>query len=339
MKRYRSTLIMTIGILVMSCISIFIGAYDVSLDGILQGDFRQVMVMLNSRLPRLLAILCTGIGMSVAGLIMQNLCMNKFVSPTTGATISSAQLGVVVALLAVPTANLATRTAFAFGASILGTWVFVWFVQRIKLKDVIMVPLIGIMFNSVIGGFVSYISYENDLVQVLSNLLVGDFALILAGRYEIVFLILPLVVVAFIYANHFNIVGMGENFSKNLGVNYKFVMFMGLSIAAIITASVVVTVGTISYIGLIVPNIVAMFRGDKIRGSIFDVALFGGLFVLICDVIGRIVIRPFELPIELISGIIGSLVFIVLLFKKLSPAKSKRRVEVLTKNGTGRSCS
>ncbi len=328
MKSNKITILMFIATIVLSAISVFIGAYDVSLTGILEGDTNQLLVLLNARIPRLLAILCTGIGMSVAGLIMQNLCMNKFVSPTTGATIASAQLGIVVALLFFPAATMAARTAFAFVASVLGTWVFVWFVQRIKFKDVIMVPLIGIMFNSVIGGFVSYLAYENDLTQILSNMLVGDFSLILAGRYEIVFLILPLVVVAFIYANHFNIVGMGEDFSTNLGVNYKLVMFGGLSIAAVITASVVVTVGTISYIGLIVPNIVSMFKGDKIRGSIWDVALFGALFVLLCDVIGRIVIQPYEMPIELISGIIGSIIFIFLLFKRLSPGKVKKKKEV-----------
>ncbi len=329
MKKNQITIAMILLTIVLSFVSIFIGAYNVSLDGILAGDFTQVMVMLNSRLPRLLAILCTGIGMSVAGLIMQNLCMNKFVSPTTGATISSAQLGIIIVLVFIPTANLTLRTIFAFASSIIGTWIFVWFVQRIKFKDVIMVPLIGIMFNSVIGGVVSYLAYENDLTQVLSSMLVGDFSLVLAGRYEIVFLIIPLVVIAFIYANHFNIVGMGEDFSKNLGVNYKTIMFFGLSIAAVITASVVVTVGTISYIGLIVPNIVSMFRGDKIRGSIVDVAVFGALFVLICDIIGRIVMMPFELPIELVSGIIGSLVFIVLLFQRLNQGKPKIKKEAL----------
>ncbi len=337
MKKNMITIIMVVLTIILGIVSIFIGAYDVSLSGILQGDFLQLTVLLNARLPRLFAILCTGIGMSIAGLIMQNLCMNKFVSPTTGATISSAQLGIIIAMLFVPTASLAIRTTFAFVMSIIGTWVFVWFVQKIKFKDVIMVPLIGIMFNSVIGGVVSYLAYENDLSQVLSNILVGDFSLILAGRYEIVFLILPLVIVAFIYANHFNIVGMGEDFSTNLGVNYKIVMFGGLSIAAVITASVVVTVGTISYIGLIVPNIVSMFRGDKIRGSILDVGVFGALFVLVCDIIGRVVIQPYEMPIELVSGIIGSVLFIILLFKRLSSGKPKIKKGEVACSGKGSS--
>ncbi len=323
MKKNGITIIMIIITLALSFISLFIGAYDVSISGLLQGDYLQLLVFFQANIPRLLAILCTGIGMSIAGLLMQNICMNKFVSPTTGATISSAQLGILVAMVFVPSATMVARTVFAFVSAILGTWVFVWFVQKIKFKDVIMVPLIGIMFNSVIGGVVSYIAYENDLTQVLSNMLVGDFSLVLSGNYEIVFLIIPLVIIAYIYANHFNIVGMGETFSTNLGVNYKVVMFGGLSIAAVITASVVVTVGTISYIGLIVPNIVAMFRGDKIRGSILDVAVFGALFVLLCDIIGRVVIQPYEMPIELIAGILGSVIFIALLFKRLNSGRPK----------------
>ena len=328
MKKHASTLIMIFLLLVLGGISIFIGAYDVSFEGILAGDYMQLLVLLVSRIPRLLAVIMTGVGMSVAGLLMQNLCMNKFVSPTTGATIASSQLGIVIALILLPTASLYVRTAFAFVAALLGTGIFVWFINHIKFKDVIMVPLIGIMFSSVIGGITSYFAYENDLTQILSNMLVGDFSLVIAGRYEIVFLVLPLIIIAFIFANYFNIVGMGENFSKNLGVNYQLVLFLGLAISAIITASTVVTVGTISYIGLIVPNIVSMFKGDKIRGSIWDVALFGALFVLLCDVVGRILIPPFEMPIELVAGVIGSIVFIVMLYMRLNPTRKKKKEEV-----------
>ena len=143
--------------------------------------------------------------------------------------------------------------------------------------------------------------------QALSTWLVGHFSMVLRGRYEIVYLTVPLVVLAFVFANHFNIVGIGKEFSQNLGVPYNLVLFMGLTIAAMITASVVVVVGSISYIGLIVPNIVTMFKGDKIRGTLADTALFGALFVIVCDMISRVVIAPYELPIELIVGILGSI--------------------------------
>lgn len=255
--------------------------------------------------------------MSVAGLIMQQLCSNKFVSPTTGATISSAQLGILLALLFMPDSTLWSRAVFAFVSAVLGTWLFVWFIQHIQFKDVVMVPLVGIMFGNVIGGITSYLAYKYEMTQALSSWLVGHFSLVLKGRYEIVWLTVPLVILAFVFASHFNIVGLGKDFSRNLGVPYNLVLFLGLTIAAMITASIVVVVGSISYIGLIVPNVVAMYKGDKIRGTLVDTALFGAVFVLVCDIIGRVVIVPYELPIELIVGILGSLVFIALLFYRL----------------------
>lgn len=312
----------------MSVWSLFVGVLDVNLSDLLSGDTEQIEIFLISRLPRLLAILCTGTGMSVAGLIMQQLCMNKFVSPTTGATISSAQLGILLAMLFMPNSTLWGRAFFAFVCAIFGTWIFVWFIQRIQFKDVVMVPLVGIMFGNVINGITNYFAYKYEMSQALSTWLVGHFSMVLRGRYELVYLAVPLVILAFLFANHFNIVGMGKDFSKNLGVHYNFVLFMGLSIAAMITASVVVVVGSISYIGLIVPNLVAMFKGDKIRGTLVDTALFGSIFVLLCDMIGRSVIAPYELPIELIIGIAGSFIFIAMLIYRLNHGRKAIRLGI-----------
>ncbi len=310
----------------LSAVSLFIGVLDVELSGLLSGNGEQWRIFLISRLPRLLAILCTGIGMSVAVLIMQQLCMNKFVSPTTGATISSAQLGILIALLFMPGSTLWSRAVFAFAAAVLGTWIFVWFIQRIQFKDVVMVPLVGIMFGNVISGVTNFLAYKYEMTQALSTWLVGHFSLVLRGRYELVYLAVPLVILAFVFANHFNIAGMGRDFSKNLGVHYNLVLFLGLSIAAMITAAVVVVVGSISYIGLIVPNVVAMFKGDKIRGTLVDTALFGAIFVLGCDMLARVVIAPYELPIELIVGIIGSVIFIGLLLYRLNHGRKAVRL-------------
>ena len=325
-KSIRSTPILALILLVVSVGSLFVGVIDVTPGALLAGDLHRWEIFLVSRLPRLLALLCTGIGMSVAGLIMQQLCSNKFISPTTGATSSSAQLGILLALLFMPNSTLWSRAIFSFVTAILGTWIFVWFIQRIQFKDVVMVPLVGIMFGNVIGGITSYLAYQYEMTQALSSWLVGHFSLVLKGRYEIVWLTVPLVVLAFLFANYFNIVGLGKDFSKNLGVPYNLVLFSGLTIAAMITASVVVVVGSISYIGLIVPNVVAMFKGDKIRGTLVDTALFGAIFVLVCDVIGRVVIYPYELPIELIVGILGSLIFIALLFYRLKHGRKAIRL-------------
>ena len=326
MKKSGITIGLAVSLLILSILSLFIGVIDLDALSLLSGDVWQLRIFIISRLPRLLALLCTGIGMSVAGLIMQQLCMNKFVSPTTGATISSAQFGILLALLFMQDSTLWGRTLFAFAAAVAGTWGFVWFIQRIQFKDVVMVPLVGIMFSNIIGGITNFLAYKFEMTQALSTWLTGHFSLVLKGRYELVYLTVPLVILAFLYANHFNIVGMGRDFSKNLGVNYSVILFMGLTIAAMITASVVVVVGAVSYIGLIVPNVVSLFKGDKIRGTLADTALFGALFVLVCDMAGRIVIAPYELPIELIIGIIGSILFIMLLFYRLRDGKKSVRL-------------
>ena len=94
MKERMSTIILAALLLVLSAVSLFVGVIDVTPIELFRGNMEQLEIFLISRLARLLAIICTGVGMSTAGLIMQQLCMNKFVSPTTGATISSAQFGI-----------------------------------------------------------------------------------------------------------------------------------------------------------------------------------------------------------------------------------------------------
>lgn len=113
-----STILLTFTLIILSVVSLFVGVINITPASLLAGDIHQLEVFIISRLPRLLAILCTGAGMSAAGLIMQQLCMNKFVSPTTGATISSAQFGILLALLFLPNSTLWSRALFSFAAAI-----------------------------------------------------------------------------------------------------------------------------------------------------------------------------------------------------------------------------
>ena len=313
----RSTVVLSLLLVALGVVSLFVGASRVALELLLRADAQAWEIFFISRLPRLLAILCTGVGLSIAGLMMQQLCANKFVSPSTGATIASAQLGILLALILLPASTLWMRAGFAFFTAVLGTWLFVWFVLRMPFRDPVLVPLVGIMFGNVITGITSFLAFRFEMTQALSTWLVGHFSLVMRGRYELVYLVVPLVVLAWLFSRHVNIVGMGRDFSRNLGVNYTRVLFLGLSIAAMITASIVTVVGSISYIGLIVPNLVTLFKGDDMRGTLIDTALSGALFVLVCDLIARVVIAPYELPIELVIGTLGSLVFIGLIFYRL----------------------
>ena len=223
---FVSTIVLAVLLLILSVCSLFVGVTDINIQTLLESpDGMETKIFLLARIPRLLAILCTGIGMSVAGLIMQQLCMNKFVSPSTGATIQSAQFGILLSLVFVPGIGLWGRVLLAFAMAVLGTWVFVWFIQRIQFKNAVLVPLIGIMFGNVLGGITNFMAYKFEVTQQLTTYFVGSFSLIIQGDYELVWLAGPLVIIAFIFATYFNIVGMGKDFSQNLGVNYNLVLF------------------------------------------------------------------------------------------------------------------
>jgi iron complex transport system permease protein len=127
---------------------------------------------------------------------------------------------------------------------------------------------------------------------------------------------IPLLVIAYLYANKFTIAGMGEDFSKNLGLNYRRVVNIGLVIVALVTASVVLTVGMIPFLGLIIPNIVSIYRGDNLKNSLSHTALLGAVFVLFCDILGRVIIYPYEISISLTVGVLGSGIFAYLLMRR-----------------------
>lgn len=313
----RSTPLLAAALAALSAASLFAGAVDMTPAQLLSGDADSVRIFLASRLPRLAAVLLAGAGLSIAGLIMQQLCANKFVSPTTGATIASAQLGILLAFAFLPASTLFSRTVFAFGSALAGTLAFAAFALRTPLRDPVMVPLIGIMFSTVINGVTSLLAFTLGMTQALSTWSSGRFSLIVRGHYEMVFLVLPLTALAWVYARHFNIVGMGRSFSRSLGVSYAKILLLGLMISSAITAAVVSVAGAVPFIGLIVPNIISIWKGDDLRNTIADTALFGALFVLACDLIARLAAAPYELPVQLVTGSAGSLVFIALILRRL----------------------
>ena len=310
-KRYLIILLM-----ILSIISLFIGVDDINIIDLLSNNQDKLMIFLISRVPRLISILVAGMGMSIAGLIMQQISKNKFVSPTTGATIDSAQLGIVICMLTIPGASIFTKTVVAFIFSLMGTFMFMKIIGRLQFKNIIFVPLVGIMFGNIIGAMTDFIAYKYDMSQNVSAWMQGDFSMILKGNYEILYITVPMIILAYIYANRFTVAGMGEDFATNLGLNYKKVVNLGLIIVSLVTVCVVVTAGNIPYIGLIVPNIVSLYMGDNIRESIWHTGLFGAIFVLVCDIFGRIMIYPYEISIGLTVGVIGSITFLYLILRR-----------------------
>lgn len=272
--------------------------------------------MLISRIPRLITIIIAGMSMSISGLIMQQLSRNKFVAPSTAATVDSAKFGVLVSLILFPAASSFGKMLVAFAFALMGTFLFMGILRRIKLRDAVFIPLIGIMLGNIIDSITTFVAYRYDLIQNISSWLMGNFAMVIKGRYELLYLSVPLVIIAYFYANKFTIAGMGEDFSKNLGLNYNQVVNIGLVIVALISAIVIITVGRIPFLGLVVPNIVTIYQGDHLKKSISTTALLGSVFLLACDILGRVIIYPYEISIGLTVGVIGSVIFLYLIFRR-----------------------
>jgi iron complex transport system permease protein len=269
-----------------------------------------------SRIPRTLALLLVGSGLSVCGFIMQQLSQNKFVSPTTAGTLDAAKMGILFGLIFVPGGTLLTRMVFSMVFTFLACLVFVLIVKRVRAKNTVIIPLVGIMFGNIIGAVATFFAYKNNIVQNTQEWLLGDFSSVMEGQYETIYLILPAVVLAYIYAERFTIAGMGEGFATNLGLSYNAIVAIGLLIVSLTVSATVVTVGAIPFVGLIIPNMVSLFVGDNLRRTLPFAALWGAIFLLCCDIIGRLVVFPYEIPNGMMVGVIGGIVFLVLILKR-----------------------
>ncbi|HHW4217114.1 enterochelin ABC transporter permease CeuB [Campylobacter coli] len=302
---------------------LFIGFYRfvgtvirINLDDIFSLSTTQLEIILLTRIPRLIAILLTGMSLSICGLIMQQLTQNKFVSPTTAGTMDCAKFGILISLIFFTGASFFTQTIIASVFALLGSFIFIQILRKIKLKDVIFVPLIGLMFGGIINAITTFFAYALNYIQNIQGWLQGSMANVMQGNYELLYISLPLFILAYFLAHKITIAGMGEDLALNLGVSYNTILFLGLIIVSIITSVVIVSIGVIPFLGLIIPNLVAIYRGDNLKKNLIYIALCGALFLLICDIISRLVIFPFEMPLSITTGVLGSLIFIFLLLKR-----------------------
>ncbi|ECP6033914.1 TPA: ABC transporter permease [Campylobacter coli] len=308
--------ILLILLVVFGIISLFIGVIRINLDDIFSLSTTQLEIILLTRIPRLIAILLTGMSLSICGLIMQQLTQNKFVSPTTAGTMDCAKFGILISLIFFAGASFFAQALIASIFALLGSFIFIQILRKIKLKDVIFVPLIGLMFGGIINAITTFFAYALNYIQNIQGWLQGSMANVMQGNYELLYISLPLFILAYFLAHKITIAGMGEDLALNLGVSYNTILFLGLIIVSIITSVVIVSIGVIPFLGLIIPNLVAIYRGDNLKKNLIYIALCGALFLLICDIISRLVIFPFEMPLSITTGVLGSLIFIFLLLKR-----------------------
>jgi iron complex transport system permease protein len=307
---------------VLAVTSLFVGVSDVSPSALLDGgtDGDAAFLLVASRIPRTLAVVLVGASLGIAGLIMQMLVRNKFVEPGTTGVSEFATLGMLVTMVFLPGLAVVGKMAVAAAFGLFGTWVFLRVVRVVPVRQLVLVPLVGIMLGGVVGAVTTFVAYRLDLLQSLGQWSQGSFATVMQGRYEFLWIAGAMVVVAWIAADRFSVIGLGEEFATNLGLDYRRVVAVGMLIIAVITAAVLVTAGLIPFLGLVVPNVVSLIIGDNVRRAIPWVAGIGAVFVLACDLVARVVRMPYEIPLSVVVGVVGAALFLWLLLRRGSRA-------------------
>mgnify|MGYP003675711937 FL=1 len=311
-------LLACLGVFALGVLSLFIGVSDVTPMTLLDPatSTRAFEMLMVSRVPRTLALVLAGAALSVAGLIMQMLVRNRFVEPSTAGTVESASLGLLVVMLLAPGLPVILKMLVAAAFAMAGTAVFLGILRRVPLRSEFIVPLIGLMLGGVIEAGTNFFAFRYDLLQSINAYMIGDFSAILRGRYELLWISFGLTCVAYVAADRFTVAGLGQDFTTNLGLDYRKVMALGMVIVSLVTATVVVTCGVIPFLGLVVPNIVRLVIGDHLRRTLPWVALLGAALVIACDIVARLVIAPYEIPIGTIMGVIGSGLFLYFLLRR-----------------------
>ncbi|KTS26756.1 iron chelate uptake ABC transporter family permease subunit [Pantoea sp. BS_4] len=295
-------------------LSVMTGVTQLSLMDVWRdADMREIMWL--SRVPRTVALVLAGSAMSVAGQIMQMLTQNRFVEPSVVGTTQSAGLGLLLVMLFYPAAPVIVKMGIAALFALAGTLLFMLLIAPVRQKSALIVPLTGIMLGAVFSSVTTFLAMQFDLLQALGSWESGDFSSVMQGRYELLWLVGMIALLAGLLADRFTVAGLGHDFSVNVGLNYRRVQLTGIAMIALISGVVIVVVGVLPFLGLIVPNIVSLLSGDNLRRTVHWVALTGAMLVVSCDILGRLIVQPFEIPVSTLLGVLGAAVFLLLIMK------------------------
>lgn len=302
---------------VLCVVSVLLGARQMLWSDLLSFSGDAWLTLTASRLPRLVALVLTGAGLSVCGVILQHIVRNKFVEPGTTGGLDAAKLGILVALTVMPAAGTLSRMLFALVFCLMASLLFIAVIRRIQFRNLVLVPVVGLMYGSVLTSMAEFYAYSHNILQSMQGWLLGDFSRVVQGHYEILYIILPVVMLAYLYAHRFTVLGMGEDMATSLGLGYAATAVVGLVLVALTISATVIAVGAIPFVGLVVPQLVAMRCGENLRRTLPLVALGGASLLLACDIAGRLVMYPFEVPIGLTAGAVGGVMFLVLIVRGL----------------------
>lgn len=309
----------TVCVLALITASLLVGGYHIDVPALFTDSDARNMFFI-SRVPRTLALVLAAAAMAVSGVVMQMLVQNRFVEPTTTGTSEWAALGILLLTLLVPDAPLVVKMIAASAFAFAGTLVFLGVLGRIALKSQVIVPIVGIMLGALVSAVTLYIANSTDLLQMLATWRSGGFSSVVRGTYEPLWVVGGIVVVLYLTADRFTIAGLGRDTATGLGLPYRRILFTGLTLVALATGVTAVVVGFIPFLGMIVPNLVSLLRGDDVRKNLPWVVLSSVALMITCDLVGRLVVFPLEIPASVVLGAVGATVFVAMILRQRGKA-------------------
>ncbi len=293
-----------------------------------QKESMEYGVLFYIRIPRTLLGFAVGGSLSLAGAILQGIYRNPLVEPYTLGISGGASLGVTFVL--VSGLHLAHILILPI-AGFIGAFITIFLVYSLSIRNrelnVNRMLLIGVMISFISSSLMMFLmsitsseNIQSIVYWMMGSLNESNQALISI----VVILSLLCLAVSYMFVMPLNALRLGEERAKHLGVNSNVIIRILFIITSLLTGAAISVAGVIGFVGLVIPHIVRLWVGSDYRIMLIASFLSGSTFLLICDVIARTVISPNELPIGVITGIVGGIVFIVLL------SKSRKKTKVLS---------
>lgn len=331
MNKSLKSSIWAIGIIITLVITMLVamgvGRYSISISDIINTllpmnlssgnvDPNVKTVIYNIRLPRVLIAALAGSGLAVAGAAFQSLFSNSLATPDTLGVATGASFGAALGIILGFGSVGIQMCAFILGIVCVG---LVYFISKVKgQRSMVMIILAGMVISALFQAMVSLLKYVADPQDVLPQItfwLMGSLSGV--GFEELAlgtpFIIIGIVII-FLLRWKMNMLSLNEDESKSLGVNVKFVRLLVIISAALITASVVSICGNIGWVGLLIPHIARMMFGNNNKYVIPASIGFGAIFMVVIDTIARSATAA-EIPISILTAVIGAPFFIILLRK------------------------
>ena len=309
-------------------ISLMLGAVEIKPLDVLKVLWGQDMnstyakIILHSRMPRVCASILAGAALAVSGMVIQTVLNNPLASPSIIGVNASAGFAVAMVCAIAPQMQAYTPVVSFIGA-LVGVFM-VMILSQSMVASKITVVLAGVAISNLFSaGIDMVVTFDPDALNGVTDFRIGGFdGVTMEQLLPVAIMIVVSILVLFSLSQQLDVLALGSDTAQSLGLAVRPMQVIFLVLAAALAGAAVSFSGLLGFIGLIVPNIVSMYLGDNLKHSLGHTALLGAVFLLICDIIGRLVIYPYEVSIGLTVGIIGSAVFLYMLMRRDSNASA-----------------